>query len=152
MSEKLKRPVDLDREVVAISSNDQGTEVHCADGSLDTVVAQRFGESDDEVTTISVSPRGYWAIFAPGQISRFGNKMAPIHGNVHFCGEYTAVANRGMEGAMESAERVAMIMMLSISSSPYYLQAGKLFLKQNNQQMTSPAMLLPSNVATWFYR
>ena len=230
MSEKLKRPVDLDREVVAISSDDKGAEVHCVDGSrfkarrvicslpysvlrnirfdpllsgpheiavstlnymvntmiffkasrpfweedglsptmwtdgmLGTVVGQRFGKSDDEVTTISVNPRGDWAayldrlpreeaisrviakiekirpkargalectgyhswnqdpfaagdwaIFAPGQISRFANAMAPIHGSVHFCGEHTAVANRGMEGAMESAERVAIEAMSAL--------------------------------------
>lgn len=230
MAEKLKRPVDLNREVVAISSTDEGAEVHCADGSyyksrrvicslpysvlrhirfdpiltgaheiavstlnymintiiffkanrpfweedgmsptmwtdgmLGTVVGQRFGESDDEVTAISVNPRGIWAayldrlpreeaisrvvaeiekirpkargalectgfhswnqdpfaagdwaIFAPGQVSRFGNAMATIHGNVHFCGEHTAVANRGMEGALESAERVAIEAMTAL--------------------------------------
>jgi monoamine oxidase len=27
---------------------------------------------------------------------------------VHFCGEHTATMNRGMEGAMESGERVAL--------------------------------------------
>jgi monoamine oxidase len=27
---------------------------------------------------------------------------------LHFCGEHTAVSNRGMEGAMESGERVAL--------------------------------------------
>ncbi len=224
MSEKLKHPVDMGREVVAISSNEQGAEVHCNDGSifkarrvicslpysvlrnirfdpllsgahaiavssltymintimffkanrpfweedglspsmwtdgmLGTVFAQRYGTTNDDVTAISVNPRGIWAayldrlpreeaisrviaeiekirpkargaiectgyhswnqdpfsagdwaIFAPGQISRFGNAMAPVHGNIHFCGEHTAVANRGMEGAMESAERVAI--------------------------------------------
>lgn len=224
MSERLKRPVDTQREVVAISNTDGGAEVACADGSiyrsrrvvcslpysvlrtirldpvlrgdhaiavstlsymintmiffrarrpfweedgmsptmwtdgmLGTVMAQRFGASDDEVTAISVNPRGHWAayldrlpraeaikrviaeieairpqargalectgyhswnqdpfaagdwaIFAPGQISRFGSAMASVHENIHFCGEHTAVANRGMEGAMESAERVAI--------------------------------------------
>ena len=230
MSEKLKRPVELDREVIAISTTDKGVEVHCADGSLHkarrlicslpysvlrnirfdpiltgaqenavstlnymvntiiffkplrpfweedgmsptmwtdgmlgTVVGQRFGESDDEVTTLFVNPRGKWAafldrlpreeaisrvlaeierirpkargalectgfhswnqdpfsagdwaIFAPGQISQFGNAMATIHGNVHFCGEHTAVANRGMEVAMESAERVGFEVMTAL--------------------------------------
>jgi monoamine oxidase len=230
MAGKLKRPVELQREVVAISSNEQGAEVHCVDGSiykarrvicslpysvlrnirfdpllngahaiavssltymintiiffkanrpfweddglsptmwtdgmLGTVFAQRFGETDEEVTAISVNPRGIWAayldrlpreeairrviaeiekirpkargalectgyhswnqdpfsagdwaIFAPGQISRFGNAMAQVHGNVHFCGEHTAVANRGMEGAMESAERAAIEVMTAL--------------------------------------
>lgn len=51
---------------------------------------------------------GDWAIFAPGQISAFFNEMANPHGRIHFCGEHTAVANRGMEGALESGERVAL--------------------------------------------
>lgn len=51
---------------------------------------------------------GDWAIFAPGQISAFGNDIATPHGNIYFCGEHTAVYNRGMEGAMESGERVAL--------------------------------------------
>jgi monoamine oxidase len=50
---------------------------------------------------------GDWAIFAPGQITAFGNDIANPHGRLHFCGEHTAVSNRGMEGAMESGERVA---------------------------------------------
>jgi monoamine oxidase len=51
---------------------------------------------------------GDWAIFSPGQVQRFLPDMARPHGRVHFCGEHTAVMNRGMEGAMESAERVAI--------------------------------------------
>ncbi|MEZ5512552.1 MAG: NAD(P)/FAD-dependent oxidoreductase [Steroidobacteraceae bacterium] len=51
---------------------------------------------------------GDWAIYGPGQVTRFGDAIAAVHGRVHFCGEHTAVANRGMEGAMESAERVAV--------------------------------------------
>ena len=34
-------------------------------------------------------------------------KSASPSGRVHFCGEHTAVSNRGMEGAMESGERAA---------------------------------------------
>jgi monoamine oxidase len=51
---------------------------------------------------------GDWAVFGPGQIRRFARSMAEPHGRIHFCGEHTARANRGMEGAMESAERVAL--------------------------------------------
>ncbi|MEM7705059.1 MAG: FAD-dependent oxidoreductase [Pseudomonadota bacterium] len=51
---------------------------------------------------------GDWAIFAPGQVSDFVPTMAKPHGRLHFCGEHTAQMNRGMEGAMESGERVAM--------------------------------------------
>ncbi|MFT7287664.1 MAG: monoamine oxidase [Halieaceae bacterium] len=50
---------------------------------------------------------GDWAIFAPGQVGLLPT-MAQPHGRMHFCGEHTATMNRGMEGAMESGERVAM--------------------------------------------
>ena len=51
---------------------------------------------------------GDWAIWGPGQIRKFGRNVATPHGQIHFCGEHTAVSNRGMEGAMESGERVAL--------------------------------------------
>jgi monoamine oxidase len=51
---------------------------------------------------------GDWAYFAPGQITAFANQMSLPAGRVHFCGEHTAVANRGLEGAFESSERVAV--------------------------------------------
>jgi monoamine oxidase len=50
---------------------------------------------------------GDWAIFAPGQVGLLPT-MARPQGRMHFCGEHTATMNRGMEGAMESGERVAM--------------------------------------------
>lgn len=51
---------------------------------------------------------GDWAIYAPGQVKAFlPSVLARPHGRVHFCGEHTAFMNRGMEAAMESAERVA---------------------------------------------
>jgi len=51
---------------------------------------------------------GDWAIFGPGQVQGLLPTMALPHGRIHFCGEHTATMNRGMEGAMESAERVAI--------------------------------------------
>ena len=51
---------------------------------------------------------GDWAIFAPGRVQGLLPHMARPHGRIHFCGEHTATMNRGMEGAMESAERVAL--------------------------------------------
>ena len=50
---------------------------------------------------------GGWAYFRPGQIRRFGSRMAAPHGRIHFCGEHLARIDRGMEGAMESGERAA---------------------------------------------
>lgn len=51
---------------------------------------------------------GDWAVWEPGQVSAFARVVGQTHGRVHFCGEHTAVSNRGMEGAMESGERVAL--------------------------------------------
>jgi monoamine oxidase len=51
---------------------------------------------------------GDWAVWKPGQVSAFAAEISKPHGRIHFCGEHTAVSNRGMEGAMESGERVAL--------------------------------------------
>jgi monoamine oxidase len=51
---------------------------------------------------------GDWAVFQPGTVTRFLPAMSRPHGRIHFCGEQTALANRGMEGAMESGERAAL--------------------------------------------
>jgi len=50
---------------------------------------------------------GDWACFTPGTVTKYLPAMYQPHGCVHFCGEQTAVAARGMEGAMESGERAA---------------------------------------------
>jgi len=50
---------------------------------------------------------GDWAVWAPGQVSAFASAVGNAQGRLHFCGEHTAVSNRGMEGAMESGERAA---------------------------------------------
>lgn len=46
------------------------------------------------------------SFLAPGQVALV-NAMAKPAGGLHFCGEHTATGARGLEGAMESAERVA---------------------------------------------
>jgi monoamine oxidase len=51
---------------------------------------------------------GDWAVWQPGQVTAFAREVAKPHGRIHFCGEHTAVSNRGMEGAMESGERAAL--------------------------------------------
>jgi monoamine oxidase len=127
------------------------------DGVAGTVIAQRFGETDDDITGLLVQARaglsaywdrlgpaeamrrvvaeieairpaakgqlvgaayhswamepfnaGDWAYFSPGQVARFANAMSAPAGRVHFCGEHTATGNRGLEGAFESSERVAL--------------------------------------------
>jgi monoamine oxidase len=50
---------------------------------------------------------GDWVIWQPGQVRDFAQAVGQPHGNIHFCGEHTAMSNRGMEGAMESGERAA---------------------------------------------
>ena len=50
---------------------------------------------------------GDWAIWAPGQVIECLPALIEPAGRIHFCGEHTATANRGMEGAMESGERAA---------------------------------------------
>lgn len=51
---------------------------------------------------------GDWAYWQPGQVRTLSPHIAQAHGRLHFCGEHTARSNRGMEGAMESGERVAI--------------------------------------------
>lgn len=50
---------------------------------------------------------GAYAAWKPGQLTRFGKGMSAPAGRIHFAGEHTALAARGMEGAMESGERAA---------------------------------------------
>jgi monoamine oxidase len=46
-------------------------------------------------------------VWGPGEITEFFGELWAPHGRIHFCGEHTAVLDRGMEGAMESGERAA---------------------------------------------
>ena len=50
---------------------------------------------------------GDWAYFGPGQLTDFVATMSKPAGRIHFCGEHTATGARGLEGALESAERAA---------------------------------------------
>jgi len=54
---------------------------------------------------------GDWVVWKPGQISECLPALKEPADRLHFCGEHTAVSNRGMEGAMESGERVALEVM-----------------------------------------
>ena len=47
---------------------------------------------------------GAWAYFRPGDVARYAAVLGNAHGRLQFCGEHLALASRGMEGAMESAE------------------------------------------------
>ena len=70
-----------------------------AKGSLSVVAQQSW--------TLDPFSAGAWGYFNPGTVTRFLPAMFQPHGRIHFCGEQTAVENRGMEGAMESGERAA---------------------------------------------
>jgi monoamine oxidase len=54
---------------------------------------------------------GDWVVWKPGQLSESLPALKEPAGRLHFCGEHTAVSNRGMEGAMESGERAALEVM-----------------------------------------
>jgi monoamine oxidase len=41
-------------------------------------------------------------------VTRFAGKMNAPHGRIHLCGDATALTSRGMEAALESAERAAL--------------------------------------------
>ncbi|MEM1230164.1 MAG: NAD(P)/FAD-dependent oxidoreductase [Pseudomonadota bacterium] len=51
---------------------------------------------------------GAYASWRPGQLSTLARHVAQPAGRIHFAGEHTAFANRGMEAAMESGERAAL--------------------------------------------
>lgn len=133
------------------------------DGPLGLVLAQKFGKTDDEVTSLTVWARGLnaqfvdrlppeeakqlilaefarlrpaskgqltvakmhswaadpfaagdWAIFQPGQVRELRAAIAKPHKRLFFCGEHTAVGSRGMEGALESAERVSLEVLAAV--------------------------------------
>lgn len=50
---------------------------------------------------------GDWAVWAPGQVTESLPALIEPANGIHFCGEHTALTDRGMEGAMESGERAA---------------------------------------------
>lgn len=57
---------------------------------------------------------GVWSTFRPGQVSAFARELAKPHERLFFCGEHTALASRGMEAALESAERAAVEVQLAL--------------------------------------
>ena len=57
---------------------------------------------------------GVWSSFGPGQVTEFANQLATPHARLFFCGEHTALASRGMEAALESAERAAVEVQLAL--------------------------------------
>ena len=57
---------------------------------------------------------GGWTEWRPGQLHTYLPTFSEPFGRVNFCGEHAAVSNRGMEAAMESAERAAVGALLEL--------------------------------------
>ncbi len=57
---------------------------------------------------------GSWTEWRPGQLHSFLPAFSEDYGRLRFCGEHTAVSNRGMEAAMEAAERAAVATLLKL--------------------------------------
>jgi monoamine oxidase len=55
---------------------------------------------------------GSWTEWQPGQLHTYLPAFSEAFGRVRFCGEHSAVSNRGMEAAMESADRAAIATLL----------------------------------------
>ncbi len=70
-----------------------------AKGQLEVMAYQSWFNDPDSA--------GDWAVWRPGQVMKLADHVGRPHGRLHFCGEHTARANRGMEGALESGDRVA---------------------------------------------
>jgi monoamine oxidase len=60
--------------------------------------------------------KGAYSNYRPGQATRLKPVMANPWQRLHFAGEHTAFTSPGMEGAMESAERVADEVIAKLSS------------------------------------
>ncbi len=70
-----------------------------------------------ELVRWAVDPlnEGAWAVWKPGQIATLPAMLRQPLDRVFFAGEHTAIANSGMEGAMESADRVVLEAMRRLS-------------------------------------
>jgi monoamine oxidase len=70
-----------------------------------------------ELVRWAVDPlnEGAWAVWKPGQIATLPALLRQPLDRVFFAGEHTAIANSGMEGAMESADRVVLEAMRRLS-------------------------------------
>ena len=50
---------------------------------------------------------GNYMVWGPGEVTAFHGKLWARHGRISFCGQYTSLLDRGMDGAMASGERAA---------------------------------------------
>ncbi len=100
--------------------NGQGAERYegMAPEALEAAVMEQFYKAMPEAKgSVDVSTVWSWqdsrfsggsfAVWQPGQITRYANALLQPHGNLFFAGEHTARWASGMEGALESGERAA---------------------------------------------
>ncbi|MEM8696225.1 MAG: FAD-dependent oxidoreductase [Pseudomonadota bacterium] len=57
---------------------------------------------------------GAYACWAPGQITAFADALSASHGRLIFAGEHIAVRARGIEGALESADRAVQEVLAAL--------------------------------------
>lgn len=114
---------DTDEEVTILSATQRGLNAEYIDRLPGAEAAQLIQRDIERLRPAAVGcltpvgahswardpyATGGWAVFGPGQVVEFAGKLGAPFGRLHFCGEHTAVSNRGMEAAMESGERVAL--------------------------------------------
>ena len=86
-----------DREIESYVLKTMGEIRPSTIGKLEYVGTHKWGKYEYN--------KGAYAEFKVGQAALFENAILPA-GNLHFAGEHTAKASRGIEGAAESAKRV----------------------------------------------
>jgi monoamine oxidase len=78
-----------------------------AKGTLEVIAQQSWAQDPFSL--------GAWSYFHPGTVTKFLPAMNAPNGRIHFCGEQTALASRGMEGALESGARAAQEVLATLS-------------------------------------
>ena len=93
-----------DQQVAAFTLRELVRVRPALEGALEPVLVQSCHRD--------VHGAGDWVFWRPGQVSKYAAHMREAHGNIHFCGEHTALLERGMEGAFESGERAALDVLM----------------------------------------
>lgn len=99
-NDAFKYDLMTDKEAFAYSMQELERYRPSLKGALEPIMVQSCHRN--------VHGSGDWVFWAPGQVKKYANHMRVPHGNIHFCGEHTAIMERGMEGAFESGERAAI--------------------------------------------
>ncbi len=103
-NEAYKYNLMTDRQVAEFTLRELAKVRPSIEGALEPIVVQSCHRD--------VHGAGDWVFWRPGQVTAYAAHMREPHGNIHFCGEHTALMERGMEGAFESGERAALDLLL----------------------------------------